>query len=31
MTRAEPKKAIGWVIKDVLGLLKQQGRNVSQR
>ncbi|KAJ8271845.1 hypothetical protein COCON_G00107040 [Conger conger] len=30
MTRAEPKKAIGWVIKDVLGLLNQQGRNVSQ-
>ncbi|KAG7458791.1 hypothetical protein MATL_G00224360 [Megalops atlanticus] len=29
-TRAEPKKVIGWVIKDVLGLLKQQGLNVSQ-
>ncbi|KAJ8281125.1 hypothetical protein GJAV_G00063810 [Gymnothorax javanicus] len=30
MTRAEPKKVIGWVIKDVLGLLNQQGLNVSQ-
>ncbi|XP_035274742.1 glutamyl-tRNA(Gln) amidotransferase subunit B, mitochondrial isoform X2 [Anguilla anguilla] len=30
MTRAEPKKAIGWVIKDVLGLLKQLGLSVSQ-
>ncbi|KAG9344059.1 hypothetical protein JZ751_012538 [Albula glossodonta] len=29
-TRAGPKKAIGWVINDVLGLLKQQGLNVSQ-
>ncbi|KAJ8399228.1 hypothetical protein AAFF_G00412660 [Aldrovandia affinis] len=29
-TRAPPKKAIGWVMKDVLGLLKQQGLSVSQ-
>ncbi|KAJ8335655.1 hypothetical protein SKAU_G00389970 [Synaphobranchus kaupii] len=30
MSRAEPRKAIGWVIKDVLGLLKQRGLKVSQ-
>uniref|UniRef100_A0A8C9VHC4 Glutamyl-tRNA(Gln) amidotransferase subunit B, mitochondrial n=1 Tax=Scleropages formosus TaxID=113540 RepID=A0A8C9VHC4_SCLFO len=29
-TRAEPKKVIGWVLNDLLGLLKQQCLTVSQ-
>ncbi|MFT7807579.1 glutamyl-tRNA(Gln) amidotransferase subunit B, mitochondrial [Arapaima gigas] len=29
-TRAEPKKVIGWVLNDLLGLLKQQYLSVSQ-
>ncbi|MBN3301149.1 GATB amidotransferase, partial [Amia calva] len=29
-TKAEPKKVIGWIIKDLLGLLKQHNLNVSQ-
>ncbi|RXM34311.1 Glutamyl-tRNA(Gln) amidotransferase subunit B, mitochondrial [Acipenser ruthenus] len=29
-TKAEPRKIIGWIIKDLLGLLKQHSLNVSQ-
>lgn len=30
-TKKEPRKVVGWVTKDLLGLLKQQDVSVGQR